>query len=152
VHFAPYKLFIAFLGYDFPDFFLKTVKLLHGFAPYAGQVAVNHRGAWGAVCENGWDEKDALVVCRELGYPGVTMITNNRFFGVEGTINIENLGCYGNETKLRECSYKVTTELSKCRTRWRKEAGVICEAGNNTDPRGNMLQLRSNIFFQHYVE
>ena len=110
-------------------------------------MAVYHGGVWGSVCKDGWDKKDALVVCRELGYPGVTMVTNLRFFGVKGTINIEHLGCYGNETKLSECSYKITTELSNCKTRGWKEAGVICEAGNNTDPRGNMLQLRSNVFF-----
>ena len=88
------------------------------------------------VCSEGWDENDALVVCRELGFPGVAMVANNGFFGVEGTINIEHVGCYGNETKFSECSYKTTTEWSVCRTEWEKEAGVICKAGNNTDPRG----------------
>lgn len=64
------------------------------------------------------------------------MVTNRRFFGVEGTINIEHVGCHGNETKLSECSYKTTPNWSDCSTEWNKEAGVICEAGNNTDPRG----------------
>lgn len=132
-------------GYDF----LSTVKLLHGFAPNAGQVAVYHRGAWGTVCVEGWDEKDALVVCRELGYHGVTKVTRNMFFGVEGTITIEQLGCYGNETKLSECSYTTTTRMSVCNTQWSMEAGVICEAGNHTDPRGNILQLKFNICLRH---
>lgn len=116
------------------------VKLLHGYAPYAGQVAVYHGGTWVAVCDNGWDEKDATVVCRELGYPGVTMVTKEMFFGVRGVIAIEQLGCYGNEAKLSECSVEMTTKMSECITSRRtstpryKEAGVICEAGNRTNP------------------
>ena len=109
-------------------------------------MAVYYRGAWGTVCEDGWDEKDGLVVCRELGYPGVTMVTKHRFFGLKGTINVERLGCYGNETKLSECSYKTTTEMSDCRTERRKEAGVICEAGNHTDIRGSILQLLERFY------
>lgn len=113
------------------------MRLINGFAPYAGQVAVYRRGTWVAVCDDGWDEKDATVVCRELGYPGVTIVTKEMFFGVPGRIKIEQLGCYGNETKLSECSFKTTRKMSQClnRNRRHREAGVICEVGNHTDPR-----------------
>ena len=118
------------------------MRLINGFAPYAGQVAVYRRGTWVAVCDDGWDEKDATVVCRELGYPGVTIVTKEMFFGVPGRIKIEQLGCYGNETKLSECSFKTTRKMSQClnRNRRHREAGVICEVGNHTDPRGIVLQ------------
>ena len=110
-----------------------------GFAPYAGQVIVYHRGVWGTVCDDGWDESDALVVCQELGYPGVTMATKGSFYGSAGTISIEMVDCYGNETRLSQCSYKTSSEQSDCRTGWRNEAGVICQARNNTDVRGRVL-------------
>ena len=134
--------FIFDCSLSFSDF-LSSVRLSGGYAPYAGHVMVYHQGVWGTVCDNGWDENDAAVVCRELGYPGVTMATKDSFYeyGPAGVINIELVGCYGNETKLSQCSYKTSAEQSVCRTKWgRNEAGVICEAGNNTDVKGNVLR------------
>ncbi|KAL9954261.1 hypothetical protein ACROYT_G041776 [Oculina patagonica] len=121
------------------------VRLSGGFAPYAGQVMVYHQGVWSTVCDEGWDENDALVVCRELGYPGVTMTTKGSYYGSEGTIKIEMVSCYGNETKLSQCAYETSAETSECRTGWDKEAGVICEAGNNTEEKDvPKLRLSAN--------
>ena len=152
-HFAGYCVFLIIKDLVLPRYILATnekrcflfyfsVRLINGFAPYAGQVAVYRRGTWVAVCDDGWDEKDATVVCRELGYPGVNIVTKEMFFGVPGRIKIEQLGCYGNETKLSECFYKTTRKMSEClnRNRRHREAGVICEVGNHTDPRGIVLQ------------
>ena len=41
---------------------------LQGGGNYSGRVEVCKNTMWGTVCNDGWDNQDATVVCHQLGF------------------------------------------------------------------------------------
>ena len=44
------------------------VRLVDGNSLNEGRVEVCVNEAWGTICSSGWNDVDAFVVCRQLGY------------------------------------------------------------------------------------
>lgn len=45
------------------------VRLVAGQAPDQGRVEYCLGGIWGTICgDNSWDNREAQVICRQLGY------------------------------------------------------------------------------------
>ena len=44
------------------------VRLQGGLGSHEGRVEICFNDQWGTICDLGWDESDAAVVCRELGF------------------------------------------------------------------------------------
>jgi len=45
-----------------------TVRLVGGPSAREGRLEVNYGGVWGTVCDDGFLDSAATVVCRSLGY------------------------------------------------------------------------------------
>lgn len=95
-------------------------------ATFAGRVEVFSHGVWGRVYGNSyWGQKEAAVVCRQLGFRGVTTALRYSSFGEgSGPVLMSNVQCTGNEKTIQQCQYDdwVTNDVGNDR-----EVGVICE-------------------------
>ena len=96
-----------------------------GVTHHQGRVEVYYNGAWGTVCDNGWDLADASVVCRQLGFEGALKATKLTSFGEgAGKIWMSNVRCTGMESSLKECSHNGWGRHFHCGHG--KDAGVMC--------------------------
>ncbi|XP_022805597.1 scavenger receptor cysteine-rich type 1 protein M130-like [Stylophora pistillata] len=94
-----------------------TILLIGGGANY-GRVEVYHNGTWGTVCDDGWDVKDANVVCRQLGF--------SNFYGQgSGPIWMDDVNCQGGETVLSHCRFR---GWGSHNCGHHEDASVVCNA------------------------
>ncbi|XP_062373475.1 antigen WC1.1-like [Sardina pilchardus] len=106
---------------------LDDLRLVNGVTRCSGRVEVLHRGQWGTVCDNGWDLRDATVVCRELGCGEAAEALKGPQFGQgSGGIWMKDVECVGSESTVKDCkSHRWGAE--NCGHH--QDAGVICSDG-----------------------
>ena len=101
------------------------IRLVGGSSYNEGRVEVNYNGEWGTVCDDGWDDTDASVVCRQLGFGSSGRAIGSAVFGQgSGPIWLTGVTCTGTESTLATCSHvgiNVTTSCSHT-----EDAGVLC--------------------------
>lgn len=63
-----------------------------------------HAGRWGTVCDDGWDLRDGMVACWELGCGRVRPRVGKTHYGPgSGPIWLDDVGCKGSESSLSDC-------------------------------------------------
>ena len=106
-----------------------------------GRVEVCAFDIWGTVCDDRWDDIDARVVCRQLGYickhigiiiiiiilcclvAGISIGNNVKSGNSSQPIYLDNVNCIGTETSLFNCSHNGIGQHNCIHS---EDAGVVC--------------------------
>ncbi|XP_078539601.1 CD5 antigen-like isoform X1 [Lissotriton helveticus] len=106
------------------------VRVVNGPSFCAGRVEVRHNGAWGTVCDDSWDQKDASVFCRQLGCGAVQSYQYNSSFGISPLpVLMSDVQCQGDESALWKCAQR-GWDVNTCPTG--RNAGVTCAGEADT--------------------
>ncbi|XP_059374711.1 HHIP-like protein 1 [Carassius carassius] len=90
-----------------------------------GRVEVYVSGEWGTICDDLWNTKNAIVVCRQLGFHHALKAAKHAEFG-EGTslkIILDDVQCKGTEETLLACQH---AGIGTHNCAHYEDAGVIC--------------------------
>ena len=104
-----------------------SVRLIDadGIQSHEGRVEVYYNNNWGTVCHNGWDIRDAHVVCRMLGYPYAISSKTSAYYGAgSGPVWMSGLDCTGRESNISDCYHNGFTTSAHCSHSY--DAGVMC--------------------------
>ena len=116
------------------------IRLAGGAGDHEGRVEVFHSGAWGTVCDDYWDNRDADVACRMAGYEAGSVENAGQFlrahFG-EGPLEkiwLDDLQCRGGEESLFDCPRARNLAVGEHNCGARENVGVRCLVTGETAP------------------
>ena len=88
-----------------------------------GRVEISYNDEWGTVCDDMFDDVDADVVCRQLGFVAGRALTDNEFGEGSGTIWLDSVECQGTESEVGICDHS-DWGVHDCNHS--EDVGVIC--------------------------
>ena len=115
---------------------------------YEGRIEILHNGTWGTICDHDWEQEDAQVTCRSLGFYGaVRAVRNAHYGGGRGRVWLDHVECTGMETSLANCShFPFGTVDSDC-TDHSNDAGVVCFDGMYVYMYAVLVGMNTNLLY-----
>ena len=105
---------------------ISGIRLVGGSWKGEGRVEIFTSGNWGTVCDDGWDIRDASVVCRQLGFLGAVSAPTSAHFGAgSGQIWLDDVDCFGSESSIVNCKHS-GCGVENCGHH--EDASVICSS------------------------
>merc|ERR1711962_985028 len=111
-----------------------NIELRGGSEEFEGNVFIDGL----PVCDDLWNDQDAMVVCRMLGYSHGQSTHNSAYGNVPDTFIMDNVACSGNEETLWDCTHVTIDDCGS-----HEGAGVIC---GNIELRGGSEEMEGNVF------
>ena len=99
-----------------------TVRLVDGSSYNEGRVEVYYNGVWGTVCNDGWNDKYANLVCAQLGLGSLGRLAD--FGPGTGIVMLEKVLCSINDTILASCGHYGVGITVRCNHN--NDIGVKC--------------------------
>ena len=134
------------------------IELRGGDGNKFGNVFVtNKAGCWGPVCEDSWDEYDANVTCKQLGYYQGFPSIGSAFGKIPHTASMKQVQCDGTEDKLQDWQ-STRIWLDNCSKS--SGAGVFCVTkdedensvyllGGDGASTGNIYTFNKEVLSEH---
>ena len=100
-----------------------SVRLVGGTIS-SGTVQIYYKDQWGTVCDTSWNINDAIVVCRQLGYPGADQALSKAHFDAgSGPVWMDDVRCSDKDSFLYNCRHRGWGSSSCSHS---NDAGVKC--------------------------
>jgi hypothetical protein len=98
-----------------------TLEIKGGDYKSGNVFATNAAGNFGPVCDDDWDNLDAIVVCRQLGFSSGMAYQGSRWGQVPTDFVMDDVQCTRYETHLYQCANSCGHNCAAT-----EGAGVIC--------------------------
>ncbi|CAC5424588.1 unnamed protein product [Mytilus coruscus] len=110
------------------------LRITEGFAGNQGRLEIYYKGEWGTLCDDQFENVDAEIACRQLGYCLALKLPSNKVNDGIGTIWVNNVNCSGSESYLLNCTYN--HDISHCRHY--NDVGIHCFLNCSTEDKGDL--------------
>ena len=115
------------------------LRLVNGPTANEGRIEVYYDRQWGTICDDSWNNRDADVLCKQLGYIDAEDLRYRAYYG-EGTgpIWIDQIHCSNGAESVMDCKHD-GWGINDCSHR--EDAGVKCRQKTVVKPLNLPVRL-----------